>query len=217
MFLGVGRWMRFPSRAHQSEHSTACCMRSPALPENKAPLLLPSFAFSGKSLSSHFRFLSPFGPSPCLCYYSRALGRLSRLRPLFHTLACSRPHTGQGGLRVPQFQLRKLRVPRSMPALRRVDPRQHVHAMPKRHTPHQPFWARCISHFHRLRVPTPHTQVSLVSRRHRTGRSAASWLAVAERLSAGESPQRVPLVDTCCVVLVPLSRDGSSWSNLSSC
>jgi len=42
------------------------------------------------------------------------------------------------------------------------------------------------------------------------------WLAVAERLSAGESPQRVALVDACCVVLVPLSKDGS-WSNLSSC
>src|SRR5216684_5637580 len=75
---------------------------------------------------------------------------LRRLRPLCHTLACSRPLAGQGGLRVPQFQSRKLRVPRSMPALRRVDQRQHVRAMPKRHTPHHPFWARCISHFHLL-------------------------------------------------------------------
>jgi hypothetical protein len=42
-------------------------------------------------------------------------------------------------------------------------------------------------------------------------------LAVAERLSAGFKPQRVPLIDACCVVLVPLSKDGSSWSNLSFC
>src|SRR5258708_30039477 len=56
--LGVGRRMRFPSRAHQLEHSTTRCMGSPALPGNKAPLLFPSFAFSGKSLSSRFMFLS---------------------------------------------------------------------------------------------------------------------------------------------------------------
>ena len=73
MFLGVSRWKRFPSRVHQSERSTTRCMGSPAMPENKAPLLFPSFAFSGKSLSSHFRFLSPFGPSPYPYHYSRAL------------------------------------------------------------------------------------------------------------------------------------------------
>src|SRR5260370_38565024 len=71
--LGVGRRMRFPSRAHQSEHSTTRCMGSPAMPENKAPLLFPSFAFPVKSLPSPFTFLSPFGPSPCLRHYSRAL------------------------------------------------------------------------------------------------------------------------------------------------
>ncbi len=34
----------------------------------------------------------------------QSIGLLRRLRPLFHTLAFSRPLTGQGGLRVPQFQ-----------------------------------------------------------------------------------------------------------------
>ncbi len=44
------------------------------MPENKAPLLFPSFAFSGSSISSLFRLLSPFGPSPCPSHYSKALG-----------------------------------------------------------------------------------------------------------------------------------------------
>src|SRR5260370_6978000 len=57
--LGVGRRMRFPSRAHQSEHTTTRSMGSPAIPENKAPLLFPSFAFSPNSLPPRSRSLSP--------------------------------------------------------------------------------------------------------------------------------------------------------------
>ncbi len=40
----------YPVEAHQSEHSTTRCTESPAMPENKAPLLLPSFAFLNASI-----------------------------------------------------------------------------------------------------------------------------------------------------------------------
>jgi len=79
-----------------------------------------------------------------------------------------------------------------------------------RRIPHRPFWARCLSHFHLLLVTTPQTQVPRVSIGHRTGRSTALWLAEAELLSAGFRPRRVPPLDACCVVLISLSRDGSS-------
>jgi len=79
-----------------------------------------------------------------------------------------------------------------------------------RRIPHRPFWAGCLSHFHPLLVTTPHTQVPRVSIGHRTGRSTAVWLAEAALLSAGFRPRRVPPRDACCVVLVPLSKNGSS-------
>ena len=40
------------------------------------------------------------------------------------------------------------------------------------------------------------------------------WLAVAELLSAGFRPPRLPIADACCVVLIPLSKYSSSKSNL---
>src|SRR5258708_26107939 len=39
--LGVGRRMRFPSRAHQSEHSTTRCMGSPRSEEHTSELQSP--------------------------------------------------------------------------------------------------------------------------------------------------------------------------------
>src|SRR5258708_6353867 len=59
VFLSVSRWIRFYSpRAHQSEHSTTRCMESSTVLENMAPLLFPSFAFSGASISSLLKLLS---------------------------------------------------------------------------------------------------------------------------------------------------------------
>jgi hypothetical protein len=84
-----------------------------------------------------------------------------------------------------------------------------------RHSSHHPVWVRCLSHVPLVLVPTPHTQMSLVRRGHRTGRSPAVWFAEAELLFAGFRPPRVALGDTCCVVLVPSSWDGSFWSTLS--
>jgi hypothetical protein len=61
-------------RAHQSEHSTTCRMESPAMPENKAPLLFPSSAFPGSLVHPLFVWISPGGPSPCLSHYRKAFG-----------------------------------------------------------------------------------------------------------------------------------------------
>jgi hypothetical protein len=88
-----------------------------------------------------------------------------------------------------------------------------------RHCPHRPVWVRGVHHVHLVLVPTPHTQVPHVSSGHssghRTGRSTARWLAVAALVSAGFRPHGAPPLDACCVVLVPLSTNGSSWSTLS--
>ncbi len=62
------------SRAHQSKHSTTCCVVSPAMPENKAPFLLPSSAFPGLLVDPPFVWVSPGGPSPCLSHYRKAFG-----------------------------------------------------------------------------------------------------------------------------------------------
>jgi hypothetical protein len=52
-------WIRVvPVEAHQSEHSLTCCMESPAMPENKAPLLFPSFAFLNTSILPRVKRLS---------------------------------------------------------------------------------------------------------------------------------------------------------------
>jgi hypothetical protein len=54
--------------AHQVEHSTTCHMESPAMPENKAPLLLPSSAFLTSSILPLVKRLSlvPLALSPPL-------------------------------------------------------------------------------------------------------------------------------------------------------
>ncbi len=62
------------SRVHQSEHSTTCCMGSPAMPENKAPFLFPSSAFPGLLVGPLFVWVSPGGPSPCPSHYRKAFG-----------------------------------------------------------------------------------------------------------------------------------------------
>jgi len=62
------------SRVHQSEHSTTCCMGSPALPENKAPFLFPSSAFPDFLGGPLFVWISPGGPSPCLSHDRKAFG-----------------------------------------------------------------------------------------------------------------------------------------------
>ena len=124
------------------------------------------------------------------------------------------PLAGSSSMGVPQFQHERRECPVaacSTPGGSGTTSARFI----ARHCPHRPVWVRCVNHFHLLLVTTPHTQVPRVSIGHRTGRSTALWLAVAELLSAGFRPQGVPPLDACCVVLVPLSTNGSSWSNLS--
>ena len=139
---------------------------------------------------------------------SRALHpgiRLLRcLRPPSHTLAFSRPLTRQGGVGVPQFQdIRRIEIPVAAccrPGAIGTTP-EGSRPLPAKH---HPFWVRCISHFHLFGIHDPSTQVSLVSIGIRSGRSPMVWLRVAELLSLGFPPSRVPLVNAGQVDLTPL-------------
>jgi hypothetical protein len=71
-------------------------------------------------------------------------------------------------------------------------------------TPHHPFWVRCISHFHLFGFTILQTQISHVTLGTRSGRSTPVWLGVAELLSLGFAPSRVPLVNARQVDLTPL-------------
>jgi len=74
-------------------------MGTPAMPENKNPLLMTSSdlkVYFGRELSWRtFTLSHPLQTGFWL---------LRRLRPLSRTLAYSRPVTGSSGLRVPQFR-----------------------------------------------------------------------------------------------------------------
>jgi hypothetical protein len=136
------------------------------------------------------------------------------LRPPSRELAFSLPLAGSSSMGVPQFQHERRECPVAACSTPGGSGTTSARFL-ARHCPHRPVWVRCVNHFHLLLVTTPHTQVPRVSIGHRTGRSTTLWLAVAELLSAGFRPQGVPPRDACCVVLVPLSMNGSSWSNLS--
>jgi hypothetical protein len=122
------------------------------------------------------------------------------LRHPFHTLAFSRPLARQGGIGLPKFR-----------GVRRIE------------TPVAACWrpgALGPTPGHRSPVQTPHhqmyqpispvglhdlsTQVSLVSIGVRSGRLTLVWLRVAELLSLGFPPIRVPLVYAGQVDLTPL-------------
>ena len=126
------------------------------------------------------------------------------LRPPSHTLAFLRPLSRQGGIGLPQFQgIRRIEIPVAAcyrPGASGITP-EGGHSLPARH---HPFWVRCISHFHLFTVTVNQTQVSRVSIGIRSGRSTPLWLGVAELLSLGFPPSRVPLVNAGQVDLTPL-------------
>ncbi len=108
------------SRAHQSKHSTTCCVVSPALPENKAPLLLPSSAFPGSLVGPPFVWISPGGPSPCLSHYRKAFGYYAasvRSPARWHSRGSCEHRQCERSL----ISYREVRATLSMPALRRAD------------------------------------------------------------------------------------------------
>src|SRR6516164_10991957 len=60
------------------------------------------------------------------------------------------------------------------------------------------------SHFHLFDFTILHTQISHVTIGTRSGRSTVVWLKVAELLSLGFAPSRVPLVSARQLDLTPL-------------
>ena len=129
---------------------------------------------------------------------------LRRLCHPSHTLALSRPLTRPGGVGLPKFRdVRRIEVPLGACC------RPGAFGTTYRHTrnvgtPHHPFWVRCISHFHLFGFTILQTQISRVTIGTRSGRSTVSWLKVAELLSLGFAPSRVPLVNARQVDLTPL-------------
>ena len=156
----------------------------------QGPSCLP-FSFSWRS----FTISRPLQPG---------VGLLRRLCHPSHTLAFSRPLTRQGGIGLPKFRdVQRIEVPLGACC------RPGAFGTTYRHagnvgTPHHPFWVRCISHFHLFGFTILQTQISHVTIGTRSGRSTPVWLGVAELLSLGFAPSRVPLVNARQGDLTPL-------------
>src|SRR5215213_2191853 len=144
------------------------------------------------------------------CPLQPGVGLLRRLRPPVRTLAFSRPPLGgKAAWGFPSSGASDVVATRSC-LLYAGWLRDNAGRFGTRPAPHHPFWVGWFNHLHPLLVTTLRQQVPRVSIGRRTGRSSASWLAGAERLSAGFRPQGLPTPDACCVVLAPLSQGGSS-------
>jgi hypothetical protein len=129
---------------------------------------------------------------------------LRRLCHPSHTLAFSRPLARQGDIGLPKFRdVRRIEVPLGACCRPGAFGTTYRHK-PTVGTQHHPFWGRCISHFHLLAFTIFQTQVSRVTIGTRSGQSTALWLEVAELLSLGFAPSRVPLVNARQVDLTPL-------------
>ena len=129
---------------------------------------------------------------------------LRRLRHPSHTLAFSRPLARQSGVGLPKFRdVRRLEVPLGACCRPGAFGTTYRHAGSVG-TKHHPFWVRCISHFHLFDFTILHTQISHVTIGTRSGRSTVVWLKVAELLSLGFAPSRVPLVSARQLDLTPL-------------
>ena len=126
------------------------------------------------------------------------------LRPPSHTLAFSRPPKRPRGVGVPQFQDRR-RV--EIPVAACCGPGAYGTTYRHRRsvgTTHHPILGQGYQPLSLVRFHGLSTQVPSVSIGIRSGRSTAVWLRVAERLSLGFPPSRVPLVDAGQVDLTPL-------------
>jgi hypothetical protein len=126
------------------------------------------------------------------------------LRPPSHTLAFSRPLARYRGRGVPQFQsIRRIEIPVAAccrpSALGITDWHRHP-ASPQ----HHPVLGQVYKPLPPVSVHDPSTQVPYVSLGIRSGQSTRVWLRVAELLSLGFPPSRVPLVNAGQVDLTPL-------------
>jgi hypothetical protein len=98
----------------------------------------------------------------------------------------------------------------SLPPLRRVPkgtPLVNVRTCQARHPPMVGLGG--LSHFHPAALTTLPPEGPRVSRGHRTRAVSRVWLTGAALVFAGFGPQEVPPPDARCIVLIPLSMDGS--------
>jgi hypothetical protein len=133
-----------------------------------------------------------------------SLRLLRCLRPPSHTLAFSRPLTRQNGIGVPQFQdLRRIEIP--VAACYRPGAFGTTYGCsPPIHTQHHPILGQVYQPLSPVAIHGPSSQVPCVSIGIRSGRSTHAWLRVAELLSLGFPPSRVPLMSAGQVDLTPL-------------
>jgi hypothetical protein len=153
-------------------------------------------------------FCLPFSPSWQSFTMSRPLQpgiRLLRcLRHPFHPLAFSRPLTRQDGIGLPKFHgVRRLEIPVAACC------RSGAIGITYRHRSECRYQAPSLlgqvyQPFSPVGLHDPSTQVPRVSIGIRPGRSTYLWLYVAELLSLGFPPSRVPLVNAGQVDLTPL-------------
>jgi len=131
------------------------------------------------------------------------------LRHPSHTLAFSRPLTRQGGVGLPTFHgVQRIEFPVAACC------RPGASGITHRHTTEcrcqaPPLLGQVYQPLSPVAVHGPLAQVPLVSIGNRSGRSTCLWLRVAELLSLGFPPSRVPLVNAGQVDLTPLSMCSS--------
>ena len=154
------------------------------------PSCLP-FSFSWRS----FTMSRPLQPG---------VGLLRRLCHPSHTLALSRPLTRQGGVGLPKFRdARRIEIPLGACCRPGAYGTTYRHRRPVG-TRHHPLLGQVYQPLSPVRFHGPSSQVSLVTIGIRSGRSTVLWLQVAELLSLGFAPSRVPLVNAGQVDLTPL-------------
>jgi hypothetical protein len=176
-FLAESQW-------HQGQSPRLCPLWL------QGPSCLP-FSFSWQS----FTMSRPLQPGirlrRCLCHPS-------------HTLAFSRPLTRQSGVGLPKFHgVRRIEIPVAACCRPGALGITYRHRRECRYqTP--PLLGQVYQPFSPVRFHDPSTQVPLVSIGIRSGRSTYLWLCVAELLSLGFPPPRVPLVNAGQVDLTPL-------------
>ena len=126
------------------------------------------------------------------------------LRPPAPTLAFSRPVFRYSGRGVPPFQsIRRIELPVAACYRPGAFGTTYRHSSPVG-TRHHPMLGQVYQPLSPVRFHGLCSQVSCVSIGSRSGRSTRSWLRVAELLSLGFPPSRVPLRSAGQVDLTPL-------------
>jgi hypothetical protein len=175
-------------------------LTEPQWHQGQSPRLCPLW-LQGSSCLPCFRSWRSFTMSRPL---QPGVGLLRRLCHPSHTLAFSRPLTRQGGVGLPKFRdARRIEIPLGACCRPGAYGTTYRHRRPVG-TRHHPLLGQVYQPLSPVRFHGPSSQVSLVTIGIRSGRSTVLWLQVAELLSLGFAPSRVPLVNARQLDLTPL-------------